>query len=193
MRIVAGEFGGRRLAMPKDARVRPTADRVREAWMSILGDELPGARVLDLFAGSGALGLEALSRGAAHRPTSWSSIRRRSRPSRPTSTALGVAGRAHGAPGRRASASPSGSRPAPSTSPSPTRRTAMDDAERLVALFRRTPFARILSVEHRADRCAGRGRDPPLRRHRPHLLPRPMTASRSTPARSIRRRRATRT
>ena len=51
--------------VPKDPRVRPTADRVREAWMSILGDELPGARVLDLFAGSGALGLEALSRGAA--------------------------------------------------------------------------------------------------------------------------------
>src|SRR4051794_25693630 len=65
MRIVSGQFGGRRLVMPKDARVRPTADRVREAWMSILGDELQGARVLDLFAGSGALGLEALSRGAA--------------------------------------------------------------------------------------------------------------------------------
>ncbi len=46
--------------------MRPTADRVREAWMSILQGELPGARVLDLFAGSGALGLEALSRGAAH-------------------------------------------------------------------------------------------------------------------------------
>ncbi|HZB28145.1 MAG TPA: 16S rRNA (guanine(966)-N(2))-methyltransferase RsmD, partial [Gemmatimonadales bacterium] len=64
MRIVGGQFGGRRLVVPKDARVRPTADRVREAWMSILGDELAGARVLDLFAGSGALGLEALSRGA---------------------------------------------------------------------------------------------------------------------------------
>ena len=65
MRIVAGELGGRRLRMPKDGRVRPTADRVREAWMSILGEELQDARVLDLFAGSGALGLEALSRGAA--------------------------------------------------------------------------------------------------------------------------------
>src|SRR5918998_1410192 len=64
MRIVGGRFGGRRLVLPKDARVRPTADRVREAWMSILGDALPDARVLDLFAGSGALGLEALSRGA---------------------------------------------------------------------------------------------------------------------------------
>ncbi len=65
MRIVAGELGGRRLRIPKDGRVRPTADRVREAWMSILGEELRGARILDLFAGSGALGLEALSRGAA--------------------------------------------------------------------------------------------------------------------------------
>src|SRR6476659_9566953 len=65
MRIVAGRFGGRRLATPRDTRVRPTADRVREAWMSMLADAVPGARVLDLFAGSGALGLEALSRGAA--------------------------------------------------------------------------------------------------------------------------------
>jgi len=65
VRIVGGKYGGRRLVMPKDARVRPTADRVREAWMSILGDALTDARVLDLFAGSGALGLEALSRGAA--------------------------------------------------------------------------------------------------------------------------------
>ncbi|HET8650877.1 MAG TPA: RsmD family RNA methyltransferase, partial [Gemmatimonadales bacterium] len=65
MRIVAGRFGGRRLVVPRDARVRPTADRVREAWMSILEPALRGARVLDLFAGSGALGLEALSRGAA--------------------------------------------------------------------------------------------------------------------------------
>jgi 16S rRNA (guanine966-N2)-methyltransferase len=65
-RIVSGRFGGRRLQVPKDARVRPTAERVREAWLAILGPELDGARVLDLFAGSGALGLEALSRGAAH-------------------------------------------------------------------------------------------------------------------------------
>jgi 16S rRNA (guanine966-N2)-methyltransferase len=66
MRIVAGRWRGRRLAIPRDARVRPTADRVREAWMSIVTPWLPDARVLDLFAGSGALGLEALSRGAAH-------------------------------------------------------------------------------------------------------------------------------
>ena len=66
MRIVAGRWRGRTIKRPADDRVRPTADRVREAWMSIVQPELPGARVLDLFAGSGALGLEALSRGAAH-------------------------------------------------------------------------------------------------------------------------------
>src|SRR5215218_4097459 len=65
MRIVAGRWRGRRIRPPDDARVRPTADRVREAWLSIVQPYLVDARVLDLFAGSGALGLEALSRGAA--------------------------------------------------------------------------------------------------------------------------------
>ena len=66
MRIVAGRWKGRRLVAPAGAAVRPTADRVREAWMSIVQPWLPEARVLDLFAGSGALGIEAVSRGAAH-------------------------------------------------------------------------------------------------------------------------------
>lgn len=66
MRIVSGRWRGRVIRAPADPRVRPTADRVREAWVSIIQNEIPGARVLDLFAGSGALGLEALSRGAAH-------------------------------------------------------------------------------------------------------------------------------
>jgi len=65
MRIVAGSFGGRRLAAPPGDATRPTADRVREALFSVLGPRVAGAEVLDLFAGSGALGLEALSRGAA--------------------------------------------------------------------------------------------------------------------------------
>jgi 16S rRNA (guanine966-N2)-methyltransferase len=66
VRIVAGRWRGRRIAAPGDERVRPTGDRVREAWLSIVNPHLPDARVLDLFAGSGALGLEALSRGARH-------------------------------------------------------------------------------------------------------------------------------
>jgi 16S rRNA (guanine966-N2)-methyltransferase len=65
VRVVAGELRGRRLASPpKGADVRPTSDRVREALFAILGD-VSGARVLDLFAGTGALAIEALSRGAA--------------------------------------------------------------------------------------------------------------------------------
>jgi 16S rRNA (guanine966-N2)-methyltransferase len=64
MRIIAGAFKGRRLA-PVQGRTRPTAAKVREAVFSILGPAVLGARVLDLFAGTGALGIEALSRGAA--------------------------------------------------------------------------------------------------------------------------------
>ncbi len=64
MRVVAGAFKGRRLRAPAGSATRPTADRVREAIFSILGP-VEGLRVLDLFAGSGALGIEALSRGAA--------------------------------------------------------------------------------------------------------------------------------
>lgn len=65
MRIVAGLYKGRRLTRPSDSRVRVTTERVREALFSIISPKLPGAKVLDLFAGSGVLGLEALSRGAA--------------------------------------------------------------------------------------------------------------------------------
>jgi 16S rRNA (guanine966-N2)-methyltransferase len=69
MRIVGGRLRGRALAAPKSQAIRPTADRLREALFNILvhayDDPVTGARVLDLFAGTGALGLEALSRGAA--------------------------------------------------------------------------------------------------------------------------------
>lgn len=64
MRIIAGEAKGRRIKVPRGRATRPMRDFVREAVFSILGDETVGARVLDLFAGSGSLGLEALSRGA---------------------------------------------------------------------------------------------------------------------------------
>jgi 16S rRNA (guanine966-N2)-methyltransferase len=70
MRIVGGEFRGRPLVAPASRDIRPSSDRLREALFDILlhryGDHLDGARVLDLFAGTGALGLEALSRGAAY-------------------------------------------------------------------------------------------------------------------------------
>jgi 16S rRNA (guanine966-N2)-methyltransferase len=65
VRVVAGRFGGRTLLAPRGQSTRPTSDRVREALFSILGETVVGARVLDLFAGSGALGIEALSRGAS--------------------------------------------------------------------------------------------------------------------------------
>ena len=65
MRVIAGRLGGRRLTAPHGMATRPTSDRVREALFSALGD-VRGARVLDLYAGTGALGIEALSRGAAH-------------------------------------------------------------------------------------------------------------------------------
>jgi 16S rRNA (guanine966-N2)-methyltransferase len=64
MRVIAGSAGGVRLAVPKRS-ARPTMDRVKAAIFSSLGDAIIGARVLDLFAGSGALGIEALSRGAS--------------------------------------------------------------------------------------------------------------------------------
>jgi 16S rRNA (guanine966-N2)-methyltransferase len=149
MRIVAGEYGGRRLVIPKDARVRPTADRVREAWMSILGKALPDARVLDLFAGSGALGLEALSRGAAHvtfvelHPPSLRALDQ-------NIAALGVGDSVtvhRGDAMRYAEGAGQAAFDVILADPPYT----IDFAERLVALFRRHPFGRILSVEHRSD------------------------------------------
>lgn len=148
MRIVGGEYRGRRIVPPADPRVRPTADRVREAWMSILQDAIPGARVLDLYAGSGALGLEALSRGAATAdfvelaPGSLGALT-------DNIAALGLETRAtlHRGDALRFAA-----RLAPASydvafADPPYNR---DDAARLVALFRTAPFARILAVEHPA-------------------------------------------
>jgi 16S rRNA (guanine966-N2)-methyltransferase len=146
MRIVSGQFGGRRLVMPKDARVRPTADRVREAWMSILGEELNGARVLDLFAGSGALGLEALSRGAASatfvelNPPSLRALDQ-------NVATLGLENIVtvhRGDAMRYAERLPEHSFDIVFADPPYT----IDHAARLVALFRTHPFGRILSVEH---------------------------------------------
>jgi 16S rRNA (guanine966-N2)-methyltransferase len=149
MRIVGGKYGGRRLVVPKDARVRPTADRVREAWMSILGDELAGARVLDLFAGSGALGLEALSRGAAAvsfvelNPPSLRALDQNIA----TLGAQELVTVHRGDALRFAERLPEGAFDIVLADPPYT----IDHAARLVALFRRHPFGRILSVEHRSD------------------------------------------
>src|SRR5687767_8895572 len=149
MRIVAGRFGGRRLVMPKDTRVRPTADRVREAWMSILGEALSGAQVLDLFAGSGALGLEALSRGAVAvtfvelNPPSLRALDQ-------NITTLGAQELVtvhRGDAMRFAERLPKRAFDVVLADPPYT----IDHAARLVALFRRHPFGRILSVEHRSD------------------------------------------
>jgi len=147
--IVAGEFRRRRLKTPAGERTRPTAGRVREAWFNILQAAIPGARVLDLFAGSGALGLEALSRGAQ-----TAEFVERAGPAlealRANIRTLGVADRAvvHRGdalrfaerlqPGRYdvAFADPPYADPA---------------AARLAALFRAAPFARIFAVEHAAD------------------------------------------
>jgi 16S rRNA (guanine966-N2)-methyltransferase len=146
VRIIAGEWGGRSIRVPRDARVRPTADRAREAWMSILQPSLPGARVLDLFAGSGALGLEALSRGAAHAdfveivPASLKALR-------DNIAALGAEARATV---HRADALRFAAKVAPAAFDvafaDPPYNLGM--AQRLTSLWLRHPFAAILGVEH---------------------------------------------
>jgi 16S rRNA (guanine966-N2)-methyltransferase len=65
MRVIGGELGGQKLVAPRGWKVRPTSDRAREAIFSVLGERVSGARVLDLYCGTGALAIEALSRGAA--------------------------------------------------------------------------------------------------------------------------------
>jgi 16S rRNA (guanine966-N2)-methyltransferase len=66
MRVIAGTYGGRRLRAPRGPQTRPVTDRVKEAVFSSLGPEVPGSEIVDLYAGSGAFGIEALSRGARH-------------------------------------------------------------------------------------------------------------------------------
>ena len=66
MRVVAGEYGGRRLKAVPGMKTRPTTDKVKEAMFNIIGPYLEGGQVLDLFAGSGGLSIEAVSRGADH-------------------------------------------------------------------------------------------------------------------------------
>jgi 16S rRNA (guanine966-N2)-methyltransferase len=151
LRIVAGEFKGRRLQTPKGRTVRPTSDRVREAWFSILQQSIPEARVLDLFAGSGALGFEALSRGAVavdfvdtHRASlaalkaNSEALKVEDRVTIHRMDAVRFAERLQPAQYDVAFADPP---------------YATDDADRLVTLFRRTPFARVFAIEHSAARA----------------------------------------
>ena len=154
MRIVGGRWRSRRIEPPPDARARPTTDRVREAWMSILADHLGGARVVDLFAGSGAMGLEALSRGAAScdfvelSPASLAALHR-------NIMALGVAGaRVYRADALRYAAKlePLAFDVAFADPPYTT-----NHASRIAALFRERPFARILGVEHDRHEDVGPG------------------------------------
>lgn len=111
MRVIGGELGGRRLIAPRGRGTRPTSDRVREAVFSALGD-LSDARVLDLFAGSGALAIEALSRGAAcavaveHAPPALRALRQ-------NVAALGLADRLHVVAQRVERAAPVVARQAP--------------------------------------------------------------------------------
>ena len=149
LRIIAGEFKGRRLKAPAGRAVRPTGDRVKEAWFSILQPSIPDARVLDLFAGSGALGFEALSRGAVQvdfvetHKTSLATIR-------DNAATLDVEARItiHRSDAMRFAArlQPGAYDVAFADPP-----YATDDAAKLVELFRATPFAGVLSVEHAAD------------------------------------------
>ena len=90
LRITGGELGGRRIRSPGSKELRPTTERVREALFSILGD-VSGARVLDLFCGTGALGIEAISRGAAEATL----VDRRPQAARRNIEDLGVGERVH--------------------------------------------------------------------------------------------------
>ncbi|HEX5525894.1 MAG TPA: RsmD family RNA methyltransferase [Solirubrobacterales bacterium] len=90
MRIIAGELKGQRLVAPRGWKVRPTSDRVREAIFSALGERVAGARVLDLYCGTGALSIEALSRAAA----SAVLVDRDTRPALGNVQRLGLEGRA---------------------------------------------------------------------------------------------------
>lgn len=149
MRIVAGKFAGRQLTSPSDRRVRPTSEAVRDILLRTLEPHLKGARVLDLFAGSGALGLEAMSRGASSadfvetRPSSLHSLkanvaalRLRERTRIFKKDALPFAAGLEAGRYDLAFADP------------PYQSRMLD---RLLEIWQAVPFARVFVVEHAAD------------------------------------------
>ncbi len=156
MRIIAGTHGGRRLSTPKGDTTRPTSDRVREALFSTLGS-LQDAVVLDLFAGSGALGLEALSRGAA----SADFIERDPRALRALEANIAALGATDGVVIRRTDAL----RYAQSLARDAYEIAFADPpyegggAAALAKLWLETPFAAILSIEHSSKESLPPGGD----------------------------------
>jgi 16S rRNA (guanine966-N2)-methyltransferase len=148
MRITAGEFKGRNLEPPSDRRVRATTEKVREALFNILGASVSGAKVLDLFAGSGVLGLEALSRGADH--ADFVDVSSRSlRAVRANIATLDVKSRTqvyHGDALRFAERLQDSAYEVVLADPP----YATDQAVRLLEIYRRCTFAQVLSVEHPA-------------------------------------------
>ena len=149
MRILRGKWSGRHLTSPPDRRVRPTAEHVRDVWLTLLEPVLEGARVLDLFAGTGALGLEAMSRGAKYadfvetRPASLHAlkaniatlhVREKTRIFKKDALVF-------------ASAVEAGAYTVAFADP-PYQSRQLD---RLVEIWRETPFADVLAVEHAHD------------------------------------------
>ncbi|HET7230732.1 MAG TPA: RsmD family RNA methyltransferase [Longimicrobium sp.] len=149
MRIVSGKWAGRHLTSPPDRRVRPTSEHVRDEWLKLLEPVLAGARVVDLFAGTGALGLEALSRGAKFadfvetRPASLHAlkanvaalhVREKTRIFKKDALPF-------------AAALPAGAYDLAFADP-PYGSGMLD---RLLETWRATPFATVLTVEHAAD------------------------------------------
>jgi 16S rRNA (guanine966-N2)-methyltransferase len=157
VRIIAGQWRGRTIKAPRHSRVRPTGDRAREAWMSIVQPELTGARVIDLYAGSGALGLEALSRGAESAdfvdvaPEAIKAIRE-------NGAVLGALDRMRihrGEALRFAQKLDAGAFDIAFADPP----YHLGMAPRLAAQWLRVPFARVLGIEHDAHEALPEGGD----------------------------------
>jgi len=155
LRIVGGNHAGRHLTSPQDQRVRPTAEATRDGIMKLLGTRLQDARVLDLFAGTGALGLEAISRGAASgdfveiRPDSLHALKA-------NIAALGLRGNTRVFKKDAipfAESLPEGAYDIAFADP-PYGTKMLD---RIVAAWQKKKFARVLVAEHKADQDVLRG------------------------------------